>query len=111
MDSLRVAALGAAAAVMKGDRELFIASAIATGLGLEALGRDADAPIVPPAFVELGRAASLEEGAFLPSGAGGGDAGVWIGGAEPSEEFERLAAERGMRRLEISIDPDGVRAT
>lgn len=110
MDSLRVAALGAAAAIVKGDRALFVASAAATGLGLEALGRVADAPIVTPAFAELGLEASKEEAAFLPSGAGGGDVGVWIGASEPSESFERLAADRGMRRLEISIDPIGVRA-
>jgi phosphomevalonate kinase len=110
MDSLKTAALGAVAAILKGDRALFVASAIATGFGLDALGRAADAPIVPPSFLELGLAATKEDAAFLPSGAGGGDVGVWIGGAGPSEEFERSAAERGMRRLEISIDPAGVRA-
>jgi phosphomevalonate kinase len=110
METLRVAALGAAAAIAKGDRELFIAAAMATELGLEELGRDADAPIVPPPFAELARIATEERAAFLPSGAGGGDVAVWIGGTVPSESFERHATERGMRRLEISITDRGLHA-
>jgi phosphomevalonate kinase len=108
METLSAAAIGAAAAITKGDRGLFIAAAMATATGLETLGREADAPVVPPVFAELAREAEKEEAAFFPSGAGGGDCAVWIGTSAPSESFERMAHERGMRDLLISITEKGL---
>lgn len=108
METLSAAAIGAAAAVSKNDLGLFIAAAMATGTALETLGKEADAPVVPPAFAELAKEAAKEEAAFFPSGAGGGDCAVWIGTAAPSESFERAAREKGMRDLMISITEKGL---
>src|SRR5262249_3713334 len=63
----------------------FVKAARLTFAALVALGRDADAPIVPAPFAELGALAEREDAAFYPSGAGGGDVGVYIGLRPPSE--------------------------
>lgn len=97
----------AEAAARATDARGFVEAAVRTERALEALGRAADLPIVPPAFAELARLAEQEGAAFLPSGAGGGDVGVWLGAHEPSAEFARAASR--LERLDLSIDPDGVR--
>jgi phosphomevalonate kinase len=93
------------------DVTAFVEASRATGAALAALGRDADAPIVPPAFDELAALAEAEEGgaAFFPSGAGGGDVGVYIGNRAPSETFISRLKELGMRPLTVGIDRGGVR--
>ncbi len=106
---LHAASLEAASAVDAGDRERFVRAARAFGLGLEGLGRAADAPIVPAAFAELGAWAEREHAAFHPSGAGGGDVAVWLGSAPPSPGFLARAADLSMRRLDLGFDRGGVR--
>jgi phosphomevalonate kinase len=99
----------AAAAVGAAEARAFVAAAGAFGDALEALGRAADAPIVLPAVAELASLARAERGAFLPSGAGGGDVVVWIGAAAPSAAFERRARALALRPLTLTIDRGGVR--
>ncbi len=106
---LHAASLEAASAVDAGDRERFVRAARAFGLGLEGLGRAADAPIVPAAFAELGARAEREHAAFHPSGAGGGDVAVWLGSAPPSPAFLARADALSMRRLDLGFDRGGVR--
>ncbi len=107
--ALDAASHEAAGAVEAGDLTLFVSSARRFGRALEALGRAADAPIVPPSFAELGALAAREHAAFHPSGAGGGDVGVWLGTAAPSSTFLARAAALSMRRLDLGFDRGGVR--
>ena len=86
----------------------FVAAARAFGEALEHLGERADTPIVPLAFTRLAVAAADEGATFLPSGAGGGDVGVFLGKAPPSEEFERRATLLGMTAVGARIDTQGV---
>jgi phosphomevalonate kinase len=99
----------AAACVDAGDCRGFVAAARDYGRALDALGRDADAPIVPPAFAELAELAAAEDGAFLPSGAGGGDVAVWLSSSAPSRAFSMRAAALSLAPLDLRLDPDGVR--
>jgi phosphomevalonate kinase len=87
----------------------FVAAGQANARALASLGAAADAPIVPPAFADLARAAEREGGAFYPSGAGGGDVGVWLGRTPPSADFLERAKEGGMSLLDLAIDPAGLR--
>jgi len=105
--ALRAAAGEAADAIA--DASAFVRTAGAFGRALATLGDAADAPIVPPAFAELGSLAEREHGAFLPSGAGGGDVAVWLGVAPPSLAFGRRAEALGLSPLALAIDHGGVR--
>jgi phosphomevalonate kinase len=95
---------GDARAAHVADRARFLDAARAFGRALTALGRAADAPIVPPAFAELGALAEGEGAAFHPSGAGGGDVAVWLGSAPPSPAFVSRAEALSMRRLTLGLD-------
>jgi phosphomevalonate kinase len=106
---LRWLAARAANAFESGGAPAFVEAARDYGRALDALGRAADAPIVPPSFRELSLAAEAEGGAFLPSGAGGGDVAVWLGTAPPSAGFAARAEARSMRLLALAIDRGGVR--
>lgn len=92
------------------DASAFVTAARRYGAALAALGAAADAPIVPPAFADLAALASRDDAAFLPSGAGGGDVGVWLGLSPPSSAFVDRARSLAMRPLALSIDRAGVRA-
>lgn len=105
---LHVASRGADAALAAGDLRTFVAAARAFGRALDALGRVADAPIVPPAFAELASLASGEDAAFHPAGAGGGDVAVWLGPHLPSPAFVARAEALGMSRLDLGLDTGGV---
>ncbi|HEY1956626.1 MAG TPA: hypothetical protein VGH28_13480 [Polyangiaceae bacterium] len=87
----------------------FVDAIAASGPALDALGHAADAPIVPAEFGKLGEIARAENAAFVPSGAGGGDVGVFVGTAAPSSSFKKSAAAAGMRALALEIDSAGVR--
>ena len=91
------------------DPAAFVEASRETAAALIALGRDADAPIVPAPFVELGALAEKEDAAFFPSGAGGGDVGVFIGLRPASESFLARLRHLGMRPLGLGIDRGGVR--
>ena len=107
--SLSDAAHRASRAIDARDGAAFIAAARAHADALVALGLAADAPIVPPAFAELGVVAARRGAVFFPSGAGGGDVGVHLDAAPPSEDFLECARRLGMHPLAIEIDHDGVK--
>ncbi|WP_394850097.1 hypothetical protein LZC95_21885 [Pendulispora brunnea] len=75
----------------------------------EATSDAGDGVIVPLSFKRLTVAAAEERATFLPSGAGGGDIGVFLGEAPPSENFLKRASQLGMHALTLGIDRDGVR--
>ncbi len=108
---LSAAAVAGASAVDRGDRAGLVDAARATLRGLSALGRDADAPIVPPAFLEMARLAEEAGAAFLPSGAGGGDVGLYLGASPMPSDLAARALALGMRPLGLTIDSAGLRAT
>jgi phosphomevalonate kinase len=109
IESIAVAARQALAAARAGDLRAFVASEQAGAAGLGALGRDADAPIIPSAFAGLAPLAETDGAAFLPSGAGGGDVFVHLGASAASPRFTDAASAAGMRRLSMRPDLDGVR--
>ncbi|MFO0671461.1 MAG: hypothetical protein U0235_17825 [Polyangiaceae bacterium] len=97
-------------ALRGGSAGEIVAAVRAFGEALERLGDAADVPIVPVGFRRLATtAAEGGRGWFLPSGAGGGDVGVYLGVEPPPEAFIQLADRLGMVHLPIGIDPDGVR--
>jgi phosphomevalonate kinase len=109
LNELHLVAARAAASVDAGDARGFVLAARDYGRALDTLGRAADAPIVPPPFAELAALAEGERGAFLPSGAGGGDVAVWLSTAPPSGAFVSRAGALGMSLLDVRLDSDGVR--
>ena len=108
LGALADTARAAEKAVRAADAKKFIAAVDASGPALAALGLAADAAIVPPAFAKLGEAARAEGAAFVPSGAGGGDVGVFVGMTAPSASFQKRAARGGMREVALQIDRHGV---
>jgi phosphomevalonate kinase len=109
LGDLFVLAHTAAAAVEAADSGAFVLASREYGAALDALGRAADAPIVPAGFAELASIAAAEGGAFLPSGAGGGDVGLWVSRAAPSEAFLARSRSLGMTALSLGLDREGVR--
>lgn len=109
LSSLEDLAVRAAAAVERGDPAAFVDLACQFGRALARLGEACDAPIVPPAFAELGALAELGSAAFFPSGAGGGDVAVWLGLAPPPAAFQSRAEALAMRPLALRIDQGGLR--
>jgi phosphomevalonate kinase len=92
-----------------GNTRRLVAATDAAGEALEALGRDADFPIVIPA---LGFAAKLARdlgGAAKPSGAGGGDVGVaFFAEAEAAAAFRNRAPSLGVEILSIRTTDRGL---
>lgn len=109
IDEVGSAARAAVAAARANDAPGFLAAVRAGGAALEALGRDADVPIFPPATLPLARLAAAEHGAFLPSGAGGGDVFVHVAVAEASPAFLAAASAAGLRPISMQRDEGGVR--
>ncbi|WP_394839182.1 hypothetical protein LVJ94_20035 [Pendulispora rubella] len=108
MKALTEASTAAVDALDGGDAPSFITAARAFGDSLAALGDAAGAPISPPAFRELAARAAGEGATFLPSGAGGGDVGLFLGTARPSCDFRVHAESLGMRPVGLRVDYDGV---
>jgi len=109
MGAIADAARGASDAIHAADPRAFVESIALAAPALGALGADADAPIVTPAQLALSDAAREERAAFVPSGAGGGDAFVFVGIDLPSSSFLKRAGAIGMTPLELAIEPRGVR--
>lgn len=109
MSGLRMAAETFVGACEAGDAGGLIAAADAAGAELDALGRDADFPIVIPA---LGFAAKLARdlgGAAKPSGAGGGDVGVaFFADADSAAAFSSRVPPLGVEILSIRITTRGL---
>jgi phosphomevalonate kinase len=103
-------AIEAALRIEEGDLGGFIRSAAAYGGLLARLGLLADAPIVPAPWRALAAAALAENAAFLPSGAGGGDVAIWLGGLPPSPAFAARASAVGLASHRLSVDFGGVRS-
>jgi hypothetical protein len=109
MTALGEIARAAREAVRAADGRAFVDAIDASGAALAALGAAADAPIVPAEFAALGAAARLERAAFIPSGAGGGDVGVFVGMEAPSPSFTKKAELASMAHLAFACDVRGVR--
>ncbi len=109
IDALGACVLASERACERDDVTAMIVAGQANARALADLGREADAPIVPPAFAELALLAEREAAAFYPSGAGGGDVGVWLARSAPSPSFLDLARSAGMSPLELSVDGAGLR--
>ncbi|MEO7111081.1 MAG: hypothetical protein ABI183_11645 [Polyangiaceae bacterium] len=98
----------AAAQLLDGAAGTFVDAARAFAEGLEQLGEEADAPIVPLEFRRLAVVAAMQNSAFFPSGAGGGDVGVYLGTTPPSDEFDKRATQLGMHALDLRLDSAGL---
>jgi mevalonate kinase len=110
LDEIAAAAASALCASRARDLHAFVRAIRESADALAALGRDADAPIFfPPRTADLVPLAHAEDGAFTPSGAGGGDVFVHVGEAEASARFVAAAHAAGMRRLTMRPDASGVR--
>jgi phosphomevalonate kinase len=109
-DAMAYVAERAADAMTAGDAAAFVATVRDYERCLGRLGAFADAPIVPEGWGALAQRALSEGGAFIPSGAGGGDVAVWLGPGAPSASFQSDAASLGLRPLRLGIDPTGVAA-
>lgn len=109
IEVLRMGAELACQALSQGRLDVFLAAADVTRNALARLGVASGAPIVPEQFVTLARFAARTGAVFLPSGAGGGDVGVFLGRMRPSRAFEDLAEDLGFTHVPLSVDPIGVR--
>ena len=109
MDAIGFAAIKVRGACNDDDVSAFIDIGKANARALAELGRAADAPIVPATFAALSAPAEEEDAAFYPSGAGGGDVGVWLGADPPSDDFIQRARSAGMFLLDVGMDRAGVR--
>lgn len=76
---------------------------------LRDLARASQAPIFTPEFDELGQIAAREGAFFGPSGAGGGDVGIFVGEADPSDTFATALGSVGVDRLPVRVGAEGVR--
>lgn len=103
MNTLGDASEKASASLISGSVAEAVAAVRGFGEALEQLADAADVPIVPLAFRRLATQAAAENAWFLPSGAGGGDVGVYCGNAPPSADFRRAAAELGMLDFSESV--------
>ncbi|WP_437322257.1 hypothetical protein [Sorangium sp. So ce394] len=105
---LGAAAEGARAAVTAADARAFVAALDRQVDALAELGDRAGAPIVTPALARLRPAAAAEGAALAPSGAGGGDVSLFVGGAPPSAAWRAAAAAAGLERVPMSLGAPGV---
>jgi len=108
IDAVGSAARAAVAAGRADDLHGFLAATREGAAALAALGRDSNAPIFPDSTGALVPLAEEEDGAFLPSGAGGGDVFVHLGQGDASPRFVAAATAAGMRRVPMRRDSEGV---
>ncbi|MEI7895333.1 MAG: hypothetical protein WCI05_19710 [Myxococcales bacterium] len=111
MGALVQAAHGGADAMVKADAEAFVPAARATYDALAALGLAAEVAIVSAPMKELTEHARAEDGAFFPSGAGGGDVAVFVGMGPVSQAFLSHAHRLGFRPVPVGMDMVGVRVS
>lgn len=105
MDALRAAATTTADAT---TREPFLEGLRRQDEALRALDRSAGMGVFVPAFDHLGTAAANEGAFFGPSGAGGGDVGIFVGADRPSARFDDVARSLGVSRLRADVGCGGV---
>jgi phosphomevalonate kinase len=109
MERLVSASHDAVSACERFDSDAFVEAVRSAEEGLRALGAGARAPIVTEPFAVLGAAARGADGAFVPSGAGGGDVGLWVGRAPPPAAFCARARSLGFSSLGLGEAKEGVR--
>ncbi|WP_437604053.1 hypothetical protein [Sorangium sp. So ce590] len=105
---LDAAAGGARAAALATDARALVAALDRQVDALAELGDRAGAPIVTPALARLRPAAAAEGAALAPSGAGGGDVSLYVGGAPPSAAWLAAARAAGLERVPMSLGAPGV---
>ncbi|WP_437301247.1 hypothetical protein [Sorangium sp. So ce426] len=105
---LGAAAEGARAAIEAADARALVAALDRQVDALAELGDRSGAPIVTPALRRLRSAAAAEGAAITPSGAGGGDVSLFVGGAPPSTAWLAAAREAGLERVPMSLGAPGV---
>jgi len=110
MGKLGSASEVAAKQLLDGSANGFVDAARKFAEALEELGEESDAPIVPLPFRRLAVAAAAQGAAFFPSGAGGGDIGVYLGTTPPSDELEARATQLGFHDLHLRLDLAGLRS-
>lgn len=103
-------ASSARAAVVASDVSGFMGAVRGQLFGLFALGREADAPIVLPAFMELDGLAQTTGGVFTGSGAGGGDVALYMGQRASSQALRDRARELGLSPFVFERDALGLRS-
>jgi phosphomevalonate kinase len=104
---LDAAGAGARAAVAARTVDALVQAVSAQTDALAALGQASGAPIVTTEVSGLRPLAAEEGGTFAPSGAGGGDIAIFVGGAPSSASFRRAAEERGLARIELAVGARG----
>jgi phosphomevalonate kinase len=87
---------GAEAAVVGTQLDAFVTLGAASGAG-----------IVTAEVAALRIEAATEHAVFLPSGAGGGDIALFVGGAASSAELRRRAAGHGLLPLGLRLGAEG----
>ncbi len=103
------ASLATLEACVQDDAVAFVAAARASLGALATLGSAADAPIVTEEARVLAELAESEGGAFMPSGAGGGDCSIFFSTSAPSASFVAHATRLSQSMLaEITLDLRGV---
>lgn len=100
---------GAAAARDATDEPGFLAALRVQDDALRALAHESGAPIFTPEFDALARVAERDGAFFGPSGAGGGDVGIHVGGGAWSEAFATALGELGVDAIDLEVGADGVR--
>jgi phosphomevalonate kinase len=87
--------------------ERFLSVVARYGRAMDAMGKDAGAPIVTEAIDAVMRIAEEERCAAKPSGAGGGDVAI-VWSADP-DAAHRIAERTGTELIDVAIDPRGLR--
>lgn len=105
---LDAAATGARAAVAAPDAEAFVAALGAQYDALGALGRAAGVPIVTEEMAAADAVARERGARFGPSGAGGGDIALYLGGSPSSSRFRARAEASALCLLELRVGAGGV---
>ncbi len=75
---------------------------------LRVLAKEADVPIFTEEFDALHVAAANEGAFFGPSGAGGGDIGIYVSSAPPGDAFAAILARLDVERLDVRVGAAGV---
>ncbi|MBK8256062.1 MAG: hypothetical protein IPK82_25765 [Polyangiaceae bacterium] len=99
---------GAHAALAAEDVPSLLCALTEQSAALRTLGQECSAPIFTPDVDALVEVATAEQAVFYPSGAGGGDAALFVGGAPPSPEFLAQAQSRGRFHIPMIVGAPGV---
>lgn len=104
------AAAGARAAVEARSAADLVEAVAAQMRALGELGDRSGAPIVTPEVAEVAAAAATEGAVFGPSGAGGGDIAIFVGGAAPSPALIERARRLQLDTVALAIGAQGASA-